>query len=78
MAIDPELAPRAWDDPKAEEVSKGELDRMVDSDQFETGPYLNTFGDGYGEPYNPNRQAGGTLKDGRVVWAWVKGQKVRQ
>ena len=66
----------AWNNPKAVEIAKAEFDALMDSKQFASQPILNTFGDGYGEPYRPNRQAGGTLKDGRVVWAWVKGNKV--
>lgn len=72
------MAGEAWNDPKAVQLSKAEFDRLCDDDQFQLGPYLNSFGDGYGEPYNPNREAGGILKDGRVVWAWVRGPKAKE
>lgn len=49
-------------------LPKDEFDELVKSKQFSDGPFLSAFGDGYGEPYNPNRQAFGTLKDGRKVF----------
>lgn len=71
-----EIAP--WDTPNASELAKLDFDAHVRMALFAVGPYLDTFGDGYGEPYRPNRRAGGTLKDGRVVWAWVRGEKVKK
>lgn len=35
------------------------------------GPHKDNFGSGYGEPYNPDRQAFGTLKDGRIVYCEI-------
>lgn len=67
-----------WNNPQAVELSKAELDKLLDAGEFVDGPFLSTFGNGYGEPYNPNRQAGGTLKDGRIVWAWVRGPKSKR
>lgn len=69
----PDIAP--WDNPQAEQIDKKTLDVFHEAGDFSDGPFLSSFGDGYGQPYNPNRQAGGTLKDGRIVWAWVKGPK---
>lgn len=31
------------------------------------GPWKDSFGSGYGEPYQPNRDVWGTLADGRKV-----------
>jgi hypothetical protein len=44
------------------------FDQLVAEKGFQDGPYVETFGDGQGEPYNPDRQAWGTLKDGRRVF----------
>ena len=49
-------------------LSRGEFDRLCEDGQFSDGPFKSGFGDGHGEPYNPYRQAFGTLKDGRVVY----------
>lgn len=62
-----------WQHPDATELTKTEFDKLVRTGQFADGPVLSAYGDGYGDPYNPDRQAGGTLKDGRIVWTWVKG-----
>jgi hypothetical protein len=40
--------------------------RTKDND-FSNGPWIDSFGDGYGEPYNPNRAVWGTLFDGSKV-----------
>jgi len=48
-------------------LKRAEFDQLVD-DGFVDGPFRDTFGDGYGEPYNPHRQAFGMLKDGRGVY----------
>ncbi len=50
-----------------ETISRDEFDRLTREDQFADGPYIEAFGDGYGEPYQPNRTMFGTLKDGREV-----------
>jgi hypothetical protein len=31
------------------------------------GPYVETFGSGYGDPYNPHREVRGILKTGRAI-----------
>jgi hypothetical protein len=48
-------------------LSKEDFNALCD-DGFADGPFKETFGSGHGEPYNPWRQAYGTLKDGRVVY----------
>ncbi len=54
-------------------VPKTKFDLYCNYDGFMDGPHVSSFGDGMGEPYNPNREAWGTLKDGTKVWAWVHG-----
>lgn len=49
-------------------IEKREFDELVRNKQFVEGPFKDAIGDGYGDPYNPNRQAFGTLKDGRVIY----------
>jgi len=51
------------------ELTRVAFDELVRNGQFEMGPFMDTFGDGYGEPYNPRRQLYGKLKDGRFVFA---------
>lgn len=55
------------------ELNIEEFNNFCKTDQFGDGPFKDSFGDGYGEPYNPDRQVFGTLKDGRVVYADLKG-----
>lgn len=52
-----------------EEVKQSDFDAWARGKDFTEGPFVSTFGDRYGEPYNPCRQAWGLLQDGRVVWA---------
>lgn len=52
-----------------EEIAKDDFDRLAGDEQFEVGPYIDTWGDGYGQPYYPWRQAFGKLRDGRGVYA---------
>jgi hypothetical protein len=49
-------------------LPKSEFDALARSGSFAVGPYRDTFGDGPGEPYIPDRQAFGELKDGRCVY----------
>lgn len=56
-------------------VSKATFDAHYRDGDFVGDPMISNFGDGYGEPYNPNREAWGVLKDGTKVWAWVRGPK---
>ena len=44
------------------------FDTFVRSGAFSQGPLTGTFGQGYGEPCCPDRQAWGQLKDGRYVF----------
>jgi|SRR3989344_5033697 len=53
---------------KTQLIEKSEFDSFFDRKEFADGPFRETFGDNYGEPYNPNRQAFGKLKDGRIVY----------
>lgn len=59
----------------AAELSRAEFDALIDRKQFAVGPYFESFGDGYGHPYNPDRQIFGKLKDGRVVYAEFPGSR---
>ena len=52
----------------AELLEKKEFDTHYKKRGFIKGPFKETFGDDYGEPYNPNRQAFGKLKRGNVVY----------
>ena len=54
--------------PAPKELSKAEFDAHHDAKTFIYGPFRETFGDGYGECYNPKRQAFGVLKNGDVVY----------
>jgi hypothetical protein len=53
---------------RAELLEKEEFDSSYRKKMFVEGPFRDSFGDGYGEPYNPNRQAFGRLKNGKVVY----------
>lgn len=53
---------------KPVQITKREFDFYVNKGQFKDGPFRETFGDGDYEPYNPYRQAFGTLKDGTGVY----------
>ncbi len=52
-----------------EELSKEDFDALCREKQFVIGPLKDAFGDAALEPYNPNRQVFGKLKDGRIVYA---------
>ena len=45
-----------------------EFDKLIEDEAFKDGPWADSFGDGYGQPYYPHRQAFGLLKDGRLVF----------
>ena len=47
---------------------KIDFDALAGNGGFVDGPFRETFGDAYGDYYNPNRQAFGTLTDGRKVF----------
>jgi hypothetical protein len=53
---------------KATLIKKEEFDLFYKNKEFSDGPFKESFGDGYGEPYNPDRQAFGKLKSGLVVY----------
>jgi len=40
---------------------------MAREERWADGPWRDSFGSGYGEPYQPNRDVWGTLADGRKV-----------
>ena len=44
-----------------------EFDQLARERQFQVGPFIETFGDGPYEPYNPSRRVWGILRDGRKV-----------
>ncbi len=50
-----------------ETVRFREFDLLANDEDWEDGPYRSSFGDGYGEPYNPNREVWGILQGGRRV-----------
>jgi hypothetical protein len=64
---------RGWqvsnDVDRMEELSLDEFHQLMRDSRFTKGPFKDSFGDGYGEPYNPQRQVFGQLKDGRFVYA---------
>ncbi len=49
-------------------IDKDRFDEHYRNKDFVKGPFNDTFGDNYGEHYNPNRQAFGRLKDERIVY----------
>ena len=53
---------------KATLLERKDFDDHYKNKKFSDGPYKDGFGDGYGEPYNPNRQGFGKLKSGLVVY----------
>lgn len=57
-----------------ERIPIAEFDRLAREKQFADGPYIDTFGDDYGEPYNPVLRVIGTLKDGRRVESEKRGE----
>jgi hypothetical protein len=44
-----------------------EFDRLAREGAFAEGPWKSTFGDGWADPYVPQREVWGVLKDGRKV-----------
>lgn len=55
----------------AKKIPRAEFDRQARAHEFNEGPYVSSFGDGYGEPYVPHskRNVWGRLVDGSKVWA---------
>lgn len=61
------------------EVSLPEFDILCDTEEWSFGPRIET-GDaaGYRDVlYMPNKRADGILKNGRYVWCWATGTKVK-
>lgn len=52
---------------EVEWMPKEMFDKRAVDCEFEVGPFKDSFGDGYGDPYNPNRQIWGKLKNGKFV-----------
>ena len=61
-----------------EQITRDELIDQRDAGNFVDGPYKDPFGDGYGEPYNPYRQAYGKLKDGRFVFCELHPNRIKE
>lgn len=55
-------------------IPRDEFDNLCRQKKFSNGPFMDDFGDGYGDPYMPPsaRSVRGTLKDGRKVKANAK------
>ena len=49
-------------------VTKENFDIYARDNVFFDGPHIDSFGDDYGEPYNPWRQAFGKLNTGEIVY----------
>ncbi|MCH8945363.1 MAG: hypothetical protein IIA85_00375 [Nanoarchaeota archaeon] len=49
-------------------LTKKAFNSLAKIKNFSDGPYKDTFGDGYGEPYNSRRQAFGKTKKGLFVY----------
>jgi len=61
---------------KATLSKKEHFDRLCwTRHSFSDGPHRDSFGDGYGHPENPHRQAFGTLRDGTVIYCEISTEK---
>lgn len=58
---------------RAELIQKEDFDNHFRRRDLAEGPFKDMFGDRDGEPYNPNRQAFGKLKGGKVVYSELSG-----
>lgn len=69
------------DFPPESEMTKTDFDRQKPED-FKDGPFIESqplCGGGYRDVmYMPDLRAYGWLKDGRYVWAWVRGSMVKR
>ncbi|NIA15160.1 MAG: hypothetical protein GWP08_13895 [Nitrospiraceae bacterium] len=54
-----------------QELPRAQFDRLAKAKAFADGPFKDTFGDGYGDSYNPKRQAFGRLATGAVVYCEI-------
>lgn len=54
----------------ATKIPRADFDQAAREKRFTTGPFVSSFGDGYGDPYIPpqKRDVWGVL-DGKPVWA---------
>jgi len=50
-------------------VPIAEFNKLARTAKWADGPWKDSFGSGYGEPYLPHRDVWGTLADGRKVCA---------
>ena len=53
--------------PEFKPINIEAFDKLARNRKFKDGPYQDSFGDGYGEPYRPERRVWGTLKNGDKV-----------
>ena len=56
-------------------LDRAEFDRLVDESEWDQQPRMGTFGNGYGEPYRPNKPIFGILTGGRRVRTNTKNDK---
>ena len=54
---------------ECQSIDRAEFDRLARAGEFAEGPYQDSFGDSYGDPYRPRRAVYGVLRDGRMVRA---------
>lgn len=52
---------------KSEVVDIKKFDELAKNGQFIEGPFIDSFGDGYGDPYTPRRRVWGTLAGGQQI-----------
>jgi hypothetical protein len=50
-----------------ESVPIEEFDDLARKQQFQLGPFISDFGEGYGEPYTPDKNVWGMLYGGRKI-----------
>jgi hypothetical protein len=72
------MEPRYINGETYNEIRKVEFDELCKQGAVDGEPMVSTFGDGEHDPYTPDRHAYAKLKDGRLVWAWVRGTKVKE
>ena len=60
--------------PAVELITKAVFDELLKEGKFTDGPFLDSFGDGYGDYYYPWRQIYGTVREGenrRIVYSEI-------
>lgn len=55
-----------------EKIPIDEFNKLASTAVWREGPVVSTFGDAYGQPYQPHRRVWGTLADGRRVESVIK------